>query len=275
MMGQKILKRSVSTILLVLMAAFVYTLNAQDKIITKKGDEILCTITRIGDIDIEYLNAQEEFGKIEKKYVKEVVFSKYPRTPIDFADNTSKAIKFNLLAIVNNTLQISYEKALDPLTSIEVTFKIFGISIQDFAEAKRGGGIQLGYRFRLGELLSGVRNIDNSHVLDGIGIKPIIGGAYAELDTENAKEEYYYVHIGAILNYQMVFKNKFLFEAYGGFHIYKGKNTINFSNTPPLNGVLDFEDGDLYGNDNVAYSIGLNVGYLFGGFNRNARLLRW
>lgn len=274
-MSKSILNRIIGTVLLMLVMACMQSLIAQDKIITKKGDEILCTITRIGDNHIEYLNPQEDFGKIEKKYVKEVEFSKYPRNPIDHAENTSKAIKFNLLSLVNNSLQFSYEKALDPLSSIEFTIRVFGISIKDFPETKRGGGFDVGYRFRLGDLVSGKRKIDNAHVLDGIGLKPVIGGSYAEIDIENAKEKYYYVHIGSILNYQAAFKNKILFEVYGGIHIYKGKNTIDFSNTPQRTGVLDFEDGDLNGSDNVAYSYGIKVGYLFGGFDRNARLLRW
>lgn len=274
-MSQSILKKVIGTMLLMLVMACMQSLIAQDKIISKKGDEILCTITRITDTHIEYLDPQEEFYKIEKKYIKEVEFSKDPRNPIDHSNNTSKAIKFNLLSLLNNSLQFSYEKALDPLSSIEVTFRIFGISVKDFPEEKKGGGIDIGYRFRLGDFVNGNRKIDNSHVLDGIGVKPTVGGSYAQLDIENAQEKYYYVHIGTVINYQVAFKNRILFEAYGGVHIYKGKNTIDFSNTATRKGVLDFEDGDLNGSDNVAYSFGIKVGYLFGGFDRDARLLRW
>ena len=274
-MNQSILKKTIGTTLLMLVMACTQLLFAQDKIVTKKGVDILCTITRISDTHIEYLDPQEVFGKIEKSKIKEVEFSEDPRNPIDYADNTSKAIKFNLLSLLNNSLQFSYEKALDPLSSIEVTFKIYGISVKDFPEDKKGGGIDLGYRFRLGDFVDGNSKIDNAHVLDGIGIKPIVGGSYGQIDIENAQEKYYYVHIGAILNYQAAFYNRILFEAYGGVHIYKGKNTIYFSNTPPRKGVLDFVDGDLNGDDNVAFSFGLKVGYLFGGFDRDARLLRW
>ncbi len=274
-MNQSILKKTIGTLFLLIALVWIQPLLAQDKIITNRGDKILCTVTRIDDVNIEYLDSNDEFGIIEKKYVKVVEFSKHPRKVIDHADDTSKAIKFNLLSLINNSIQFSYEKALDPMSSIEITFKIFGVSVKDFPEAKKGGGLDIGYRFRLGELISGLRKIDNAHVLDGVGLKPVIGGSYAQIDIENAKEQYYYVHIGAIFNYQAAFKNKILFEAYGGIHIYKGKNTINFSNTPPLSGVLDFEDGDLIGSDNLAISYGIKLGYLFGGFDRNARLLRW
>lgn len=268
-------KRIFGTLLLLLVMACMQSILAQDKIITKKGEEILCTILRVNDTDIEYLDPLEVFGKISKKNVDVIEFSMDPRNPVDFGDNTSKAIKFNMLSLLNNSMQISYEKALDPLSSFEITFKIFGISVKDFPEDKKGGGIDLGYRFRLGDFVSDHSKTDNFHVLDGIGLKPTVGGAYAISEIENAQVKYYYVHIGTVLNYQVAFKNRILFEAYAGVHLYKGKNTINFSNTPARKGVLDFEDGDLNGGDNVAYSYGLKFGYLFGGFDRSARFLRW
>jgi len=73
----------------------------------------------------------------------------------------------------------------------------------------------------------------------------------------------------------VAFKNKILFEVYAGLHVFKGDSELLFPNTPPLNGVLDFEDGDLNGSDNVAYSLGLKFGYLFGEFGRTSKLLRW
>ena len=94
--------------LLMLVMSSMQSLIAQDKIISKKGDETLCTITRITDTHIEYLDPQDVFYKIEKKYIKEVEFSENPRSPTDHSNNTSKVIKFNLLSLLNNSLQFSY-----------------------------------------------------------------------------------------------------------------------------------------------------------------------
>ena len=66
-MGKSILKRTIGMMLLMLVMSSMQSLIAQDKIISKKGDETLCTITRITDTHIEYLDPQDEFYKIEKK----------------------------------------------------------------------------------------------------------------------------------------------------------------------------------------------------------------
>lgn len=267
--------RVLNTLLLMIILSSAQCLLAQDKIVTRTDKTINCRVTKIGLEYIEYLDGQEEFGKIKKSKVKTIKFSKTPRTPVDYSDNTSKAIKFNLLALRNNAIQLSYEKALDANSSVEITTKIYGVSIRQFENRKIGGGIDIGYRFRLGGLLNKEGNIRNAHVLDGVGIKPVVGASYAQKTGEGAEETYYYLHIGSVLNYQAVFNNRFLFELYGGLHIFKGDSKIQLPNTPLLTGVLDFRDGDLEGEDSIALSVGLKFGYLFGGFDRNAKLLRW
>lgn len=272
----KILIRIVkNTMILVLMLLFSQSIWSQDKIVTLKNKTINCRVTKVDAENVEYLDAQENFGKIEKSKIKHIQFSKTPRTPIDFSDNTRKSIKFNLIALSQNTFQLSYEKAIDAISSLEFTAKIYGLSIRDFETRKIGGGIDLGYRFRLGSIFSDEQVRRQRHVLDGIGIKPTIGLSYAEKDNEGAVEKYYYVHFGSVVNYQIAIRNKFLFELYGGLHVFKGKSTVIFPNTPELKGVLNFQDGDLNGEDNIAYSLGLKFGYLFGSFDRSTKLLRW
>jgi len=248
---------------------------AQDKIVTVNDKIIKCRVTKVGAEYVEYLDRAEAYGSIEKSKVRHIEFNKEPRDPIDFSDNTTTAIKFNLLALTKNALHFSYEKATDAVTSFEIGFKVYGVTIRDFETRKIGGGIDIGYRFRIGDIIDDTQRRRHRHVLDGIGIKPTIGGSFAEKDNEGTIEKYYYVHAGAILNYQVAFRNRIIMEAYGGLHVFKGKSTIQFPNTPLLNGVLDFEDGDLYGSDNVAFSYGLKFGYLFGGFGRSEKLLRW
>ena len=272
----RVLIRIVKSVLfLSLMFLFTQSIYSQDKIVTLKNKTINCRVTKIDADYVEYLDAQEVFGKIEKKLVKYIEFSKTPREPIDYSDNTTKAIKFNLLALTQNTFQISYEKAFDALSSIELTAKIYGLSIRDFETRKIGGGFDLGYRYRIGSLFSDNQARSHKHVLDGIGVKPTIGGSYAEKDNEGAIEKYYYVHLGTAVNYQIVFNNKLMFEVYGGLHLFKGKSKLQFPNTPELTGVLNFEDGDLNGSDNIAFSLGLKFGYAFGSFGRTEKLLRW
>lgn len=267
--------RVANTLMFIIAMATIQSILAQDKIFTKNNKTIDCRVTKIDSDYVEYLDAQEVFGKIEKSRVQYVEFSKTPRSPIDYSDNTTKALKFNLLALRNNAAQISYEKAIDAITSVEFTAKIYGVSIRKFEDRKIGGALDIGYRFRLGSLLNEEKRGDRAHVLDGVGIKPVIGASYAETQYEGATERYYYVHLGSILNYQAVFNNKYLFELYGGLHVFKGDSELELPNTLPLTGVLDFVDGDLDGNDNVAYSVGLKFGYLFGSFGRSTKLLRW
>ena len=274
-MTQRIILRMLHSLMFVLILVTAQTAIAQDKIYTKNDKVIECRITKIDAENIEYLDGQEVFGKIKKVNVRQVEFSKTPREPIDYSDNTTKAIKFNFLALRTNALQLSYEKALDAVSSFEITAKVYGLSIRKFEKRKIGGGIDLGYRFRMGSLLRPEKRGNIAHVLDGVGLKPVIGFSYAEVENEGASEEYYYAHLGSVLNYQVAFKNKILFEVYAGLHVFKGDSELLFPNTPPLNGVLDFEDGDLNGSDNVAYSLGLKFGYLFGEFGRTSKLLRW
>jgi len=63
-MGKSILKRTIGTMLLMSTMVGMQSLIAQDKIISKRGDETLCTIIRITDTHIEYLDPQDEFYKI-------------------------------------------------------------------------------------------------------------------------------------------------------------------------------------------------------------------
>lgn len=261
--------------LLVLIFFFSNSLLAQDKIVTLENKTIKCRVTKVDADYVEYLDPQEIFGKIKKNRVKYIEFNKTPRKPIDYSGNTNKSIKLNLIALRENTLQLSYEKAFDALSSIELTAKVYGIAFRDFGIRKIGGGLDLGYRFRIGGLFSDTQFRSRRHVLDGIGIKPLVGASFAEKDNEGAVEKYYYVHIGSVLNYQVAFNNKLLLEIYGGLHVFKGKSKLQFPNTPELRGVLNFVDGDLNGEDNIAFSLGLKFGYLFGGFDRNAKLLRW
>lgn len=264
-----------NALILVVMLVLAQSVIAQDKILTTRGETINCRVTKVGAEYVEYLDTHEVFGKIKKAGVKHIEFSKTPREPIDYSKNTKKAIKINLLSLTNNALQISYEKAIDALTSLEVTAKIYGVSVRNFETRKIGGGIDIGYRFRLGDFIDEMQRKKHAHVLDGIGLKPTLGGSYAETDNEGAIEKYYYFHLGSVINYQAIFNNKILFEIYGGLHVFKGNSTVQLPNTPLLTAVLDFQDGDLNGSDNVAFSYGLKFGYLFGGFGRSSKLLRW
>lgn len=274
-MTQRMILRMFGILTLILILANVQSVIAQDKIYTKSEKTIECRVTKVDNENIEYLDGQENFGRIAKEKVKYIEFSKTPRDPIDYSDNRNKAIKLNLISLTHNALQISYEKAFDAISSIELTAKIYGVSIRQFDVRKTGGGLTLGYRYRLGSLFSRDYRGNTAHVFDGIGFKPMFGVSYAQKENEGATEKYYYAHIGSEVNYQAVFNNRVLFELYGGLHVFKGQSRLQFPNTPELTGVLDFQDGDLNGSDSVAFSAGIKFGYLFGGFGRSSKLLRW
>lgn len=249
--------------------------KSQDKIITLQERTIHCTITRVKSESVEYLDPNENYGTIKKSNVKEIIFSKSPRKPIDYKNDHIKSLKVNMYALTQNALQISYEKALDPNNSIELTAKVYGISIKNYDEIKRGGALDFGYRIRLGDIVSSEKKSKFSHSLDGFSIKPTIGISYAENTVADGKNKYYYFQVGTVFNYQLVINNRMLLEVYSGFHIFKGKSTVEFPNTPPLTGVLDFQDGDLNGEDNVGVSYGIKAGYVFGSYGTESRVLRW
>lgn len=250
------------------------SLSAQDKIITTQDKTINCRISKVLPNEIQYFDEESVIKSISKFKVKQVSFGENPRNPIDFADNHNVAIKVGIYALAFNGLVLSYEKALDPSTSFEITAKVYGVSIKPFEDYKRGGAVDVGFRFRLGDIVKAEQKITH-HVLDGVGVKPVIGASYARTIVNGDENKYYYVQVGTILNYQIILANRFLFELYGGIHIYKGKSTITLPNTPPLTGVLSFDDGDLHGEDNTAYSFGVKFGYLFGGFDTDHKMLRW
>lgn len=247
---------------------------SQDKIITYSGSTIECVVKKISTTHVEYLDSEENGRKIEKALVKEVIFNKQARDPIDFSEDHPKAISVNLTSMLNNALQLSYEHALDASSSLEYKVRIYGVSLRQYDDYKRGGALQIGYRYRIGSLISS-ENRDNTHLLDGVGVKPIVGLSYANIKANGGDEYYYYGYFGTELDAQLIWSDRFLLDAYVGLAIFKGSGEISFPNTPTLTSVLDFKDGDFIGNNNVAYIYGLKFGYLFGSLDRSEKLLRW
>ncbi len=250
-------------------------LIAQDQIIITNSEVIDCTIEKITTTAVEYIDAYGVKGSIKKDKVSEIVFGADPRNPIDYSNDSPNCFKINVYSLVHNAVQLSFEHAIDPVSSIEFTAKLYGVGFKDFVETKLGGAFEVGYRFRIGDVISAHKKPNYTHVLDGIGIKPVAGFSYGDTRDEGLDKKYYYFQMGTILNYQAVLANKFLFELYGGLHIYKGKSTVYLPNSQPITGVLKFVDGDLDGEDNVAYSYGIKLGYMFGSFDTDKKMLRW
>lgn len=250
--------------------------QGQDKIVLKNGDKIRGSVQRVSKSVIEYKDKNLELHELDKSLVEEVYFGERLVKMHDYGNDRIKAFKWNPIALRHNALQLSYEKAISPIESYEITAKVYGISIDKFDQYKRGGALAMSYRYRIGYLLKRERNHATTHSLDGIGVKGIAGLSYA-LEREAERESrYYYAHFGVEMDYRLILGQKFLLEVYGGIHLFKGDAKVQFPNTPELEGSFDFRDGDLQlNNASAGFSYGLKLGYLFGSYSSDKKQFRW
>ena len=273
--------------------------DTQDVIVTKDNRAI---IVKIGLIEGEYVNYKKlegsEYvdGKIAWKDIKEIlekpIFDQeYYETAEegiyqeinkkqdilieDFSelpDAHFNNLKMSFTGIGNGSIVIGYERVLGLRVRAEALFQSHGTGIMPGNIEKSGFGIELGIKYKMSPPVVREYSYDN-HFLHGAYIKA--GAGFSTINEqienlnnsafkfENVNRDYFYA--GLDLGYQWVFVNRFTMDVFMGINYFTGsfESSVNQNGEIIFSEVLEFEDGDLFGDNNVAVSAGLHIGYLF------------
>lgn len=250
---------------------------SQDRIVLKNGDKIDCTIRELSDTEVKYTeikDANQIIFSISRGQVREIKFA-YGKTIEEkpdainesyYFDDKKSNLKINFTALAGNATILTYERAINSFSSFEVTPKIIGLGFNnDDFEDRSGFGLDLGYKMKLGSIFK-KSSYRPDHILHGSYLR--INGGYAYSTKESTtnfiyKETKNFAHFGLDLGKQWILQNTLSLDLFGGFHYFGGsfKAEDEFGDRGFNND--EFQHGDLWGDETVAVSFGLRVGFLF------------
>jgi len=230
---------------------------------------------------------KENIAKIIYHDGRTEIFVSTLKEPALYRGQTRNALKMNFLSPFFGYTQFGYERSLKPGRSIEITFGIIGLGInQDlkykcticrgrdtlgFKRAARGVNMSIGYKFiKIPDFLK--RDIGIAHVLQGTYLKPTLyGGLYNEniinKKSQNLITEVRSVAYAAImleLGKQWRFNERFLLDLYFGIgrcfdNIQQQDNTFSNYSTE----VQAFHFNILRTGKSLALSGGIKIGMIF------------
>lgn len=248
------------------------SIDAQDQIILKNGDKISCTIKELSDSEVKYVeieDANQVVFSINRGQVREIKFS-YGKNIEEqpdaineayYYDDKSRNIKVNFISFATNSLVLTYEQAINPYSSWEISPKIMGIGFNDEIDDK-GFALSGGYKIKLKSLIN-KNGYRPDYLLHGSYLRLGAGFGFTSDDNGFSKRTMNVVHGGIDIGKQWILQNKVALDLFAGFH-YTGGSFKRESN-----GVTDdtsnsfFSHGDLVGEDNTAFSFGIRIGFLF------------
>jgi len=262
---------------------FSGNLFSQDVITKKDGKKIKVIIKEISDTEIKYVDYRDVEGVVfvmNRALIREIKFSYGEKVEEEapgqdaayFVDDNNQNIKLNFTAINVGYTILTYERAFDPNSSMEVSLKIPGLGVRRNISSLRGIGLTLGYKLKIGSVFKndGYRP---DHILHGGYFRFVGGFIHSErVDSgsrSNRKTIYSAGHLGLDFGKQWVIRDRAVIDIYLGYHYYGGggKREVNGATFDDF-----FEDelrgGDLVGLNNNAFSIGLRVGGLFGNYGK-------
>lgn len=263
-------------------ALFVFALllcflpsQAQDVIKKKSGQKVKCTVIEMGKTEVKYIqwgDPNEVIFSIDRALIEQIKFSYgsvHREEPPEgeefyFVDDRANAIKLDFIAIGNNALILTYERALNPFSSVEGSVKILGVGRDRGIWDRDGFGIDAAYKIKFGSIFNST-GYRPRHIMQG-------GFLRAALGVSTAKEnegtffgsrpiEYTQVHLGLSVGKQWALQNAAVVELYLGLHYYGG--SFSYVGSSDIPNFEEFNDGNLYGFDGSAISFGFRVGGLF------------
>jgi len=259
-------------------------LFAQDVITKKDGKKMKVIIKEVSDTEIKYVDYRDVEGVVfvmDRALIREIKFAygekikeEGPNQDVAyFVDDRNQNIKLNFTAINVGFTILTYERVIDPASSLEYSLKIPGLGINRNNSDLSGIGFAVGYKLKIGSVFKG----------DGYRPKHISAGGYFRLlagyvytvekrnrfqqgDTKTTRSS---AHIGIELGKQWILSNRAAFDIYIGYHYYGGSYGFE-SNGATFDRFNDDEllGGDILGFDNNAFSIGLRIGGLFGNYGK-------
>ncbi len=255
-------------------------LFAQDVITKKDGKKIKVIIKEVSDTEIKYVDYRDVEGVVfvmDRALIREIKFAYGEKIKEEgpnqerayFVDDRNQNIKLNFSAIGANFTILSYERSIDPSSTLEFSLKIPGIGIrQDGGDNLSGIGLTAGYKLKIGSVFKG-DGYRPKHILAGGYFRLVAGYIYLveKSSFRNAKTKRSSGHVGIELGQQWILSNRAAFDIYLGFHYFGGSSQFE------SNGAIfdDFNDdeligGDVFGFENTAGSIGIRIGGLFGNY---------
>lgn len=253
-------------------------ISAQDIIVRKDGEKIKAKIVEINDTQIKYYEFRDINNLLftmDRALIKEIRYesgTKYKEerpgsSDLYYTEDRINNLKINFLTLGGGDLILTYERAIDPGSSLEGTIKFYGLG-NDENRNRSGVGLYAGYKFKFGNLFKKSNEYRPKHILHGGYFRPVLGYSYATTTfsgiSNRLKETDSYAHFGVELGKQWILRNAVSIDLYFGFHYFGGSFTSNDPNSDIFRRSADIEGGDIVGGDNRAGSFGFRVGGLFG-----------
>jgi hypothetical protein len=280
-------KRILFSLFFVLGTMFSAQLFAQDVIIKKNGDKINVVIKELSDTEVKYTNYKDPNGIIftmDRALIREIKFSYGGKIKEEgpnqdesyYIDDKRNNIKLNFTAISVGWGILTYERSLNPSSSIEASIKIPGLGITRDDQKLSGLGLNAGYKLKLGSIFQ-KEGYRPKHLLHGKYFRPNLGYTFTKTTNENgsglgndrATVNRSFINFGLDFGSQYILNNVVSLDWYFGFHYYGGgiDKIVQNGNNIPVDAVsgdyIDLRGGDMVGGGNVAFNIGLRVGILF------------
>jgi hypothetical protein len=251
-----------------------------DTIIKLNSEKIICTVREIGTTEIKYSSPEfspELLFTIESKMVDRIVFSDGKVKIIDhelslnenierntedlFLWQRKNAFKIDFISPALNTTSLTYERCLNPGTSVEFSLGAVGLGIADMKDNASGILFRGGYKLiRSPDYF--LRDMRYAHILKGRYVKfefdfasYNVEGSRDQTETPNNEYTLNKWALLIVLGNQWVFNDSFLIDLYSGIGI--GKNNENDFHSSYPYGFLASN-----GESPLAFSLGLRIGIL-------------
>ena len=200
---------------------------------------------------------------LEEKYMEEVIYTQ----------NRMQMATFNFTAMGLGALAFGYERAMGKNKGIEAIVSIHGAGLENQNVEKSGIGVEVGYKYKMGNIFSEYYLPD--HLMSGTYIKPILGFVTVNERIENfsfnnsfvfQNKNRNYGYVGFDLGYQWVFGDLISMDIYSGIAYYNGQFEITTNDNGEIRITEDnyFDEGDFFASDNFGAKAGFRIGILFG-----------
>ena len=225
------MKPTITLSVLLLISACFFTMQAQDRIVKRDGETIICKVREVGSEEIIYSLAEYNFEvqfSILKSRIDRILFENGLELVIDHAEaarasaetnsadlfliQNKNAFKLQFLSPLSGVTALSYERAIKPGQAFEVTAGFIGLGFNNPDDAA-GMGLKVGYKFIRSPdyYLKGMRY---AHILKGGYVRPELVLANYNLREDNRNV----TKAGIILNIgkQWIFSDVFLVDLFVG-----------------------------------------------------------
>jgi len=254
----------------------------QDTIKKKNGEVLKVVVKEINDSQIKYYHFDDPnqvLFTVDRAVVSDIKFSygaeykeKEPLMTDDyFTEDASMALKLSMSSMLWDAAILSFDKAIDAKSGIQVSAKLFGIgfgpSANDF-ENNSGFGIELGYRLKFGGLKKKKWEYRPNHLLEGGYVMPTIGYNQRKRTYDSSFNSYEInnklVHLGLNFGKQKVIQNTLILDYYAGFAYFGGSSNEKFDGVDRPRENDELFAGDIFGGNNFGITLGFKVGFAFG-----------